>query len=292
MKKNVKLSASDIVQLLGWRGLTAVITLWSQRDRRRLPAAITEARYGALPRERLDVIEPAIAGPAVPIVFIHGGAWVCGQKEQYYSPLAAFVQAGFRIFNVEYPRAPEDPHPQPLRSLLGALAWIRARGIERVQLVGDSAGGNLAMMLGILMANDALQEVGLTAGALELPQVVSIVSLYGVLERDVIVADGFPGGKLFLKAYSPASSEAGAIGSRITPMELLPFDALPRTLIAAGNEDRLVRSSRIAAEALRHRFGGHVTYTEYAGADHGFFQFGARSDELRRDVTQFLLDVT
>lgn len=125
----------------------------------RSPSSVALSRYGPDEAETVQRIARSAGSPErAPVVFIHGGGWIIGKKELYTRELFFLADAGYPVFNVEYPTAPENPHPGILLSLLNALRWIRREepGVDAVHLMGDSAGGNLAMMLGILSANPRL----------------------------------------------------------------------------------------------------------------------------------------
>lgn len=106
------------------------------------------------------------------------------------------ADAGYPVFSLNYPLAPERPHPHMLRSLLAGLAWLaREHGVREIHLVGDSAGGNLATMLGLALANPELLARVDTIDPGTLPVVRSITSLYGVMDRVTFREDGFPKGR-------------------------------------------------------------------------------------------------
>lgn len=285
------LSLVDRVTVLAWRRvLMPFITLIggssAPRDR------VFEQRYGSLPDETLDVIAPVPgAMPRKPVVFIHGGGWVAGSKGRFYHrPLLKLADAGYPVFSLNYPLAPERPHPHMLRSLLAGLVWlVREHGVREVHLVGDSAGGNLATMLGLALANpELLGRIDMIDPG-TLPAVRSITSLYGVMDRFTFREDGFPSGRLFLQAYAGAAAldVTLPLAFPVTPMDLGPFANLPPTFVAAASKDQLARSSKVWAEHLRTRFPD-VRYKVYEGASHGFFCFGTGSAALSDDLRQFL----
>ena len=253
---------------------------------------VTEQRYGDLPGETLDVIAPPDQSVRrVPIVFIHGGGWITGSKGRFYNrPLLRLADAGHPVFSLNYPLAPERPHPLMLRSLLAGLAWIaREHATPEVHLVGDSAGGNLATMLGLMIANPGLLAEFDAIDPTTLPAICSIASLYGVMDRFTFIEDGFPSARLFLTSYAGAAALAKHPSPAIpvTPMDLGEFAILPRTFVVAAAKDKLARSSKVWAEHLRQRFR-QVEYKVYEGADHGFFCFGTGSAELSADLLRFV----
>ena len=169
------------------------------------PHAPVETAYGDHPRERIAYLAPRDGvAPRSPVLYFHGGGWMIGSKDTYTPFLGFLAEAGHPVFNIGYPLAPEHPHPEILRSVFRALDWIAAKHPETTgyHTMGDSAGGNLAAMLGLLAHNpehvtdvDASRTQGLPLACR------SIVSIYGVLDRLTWIEDGFPGGSTMLEHY-------------------------------------------------------------------------------------------
>lgn len=257
------------------------------------PGAVDEHAYGSDPAERLEFIAPRAGAPQrAPIVYVHGGGWIMGHKESYTRFLSFLAEAGFPIFNLEYPLAPENPHPGILRSLLAAFDWIRSEhpDVRGVHVMGDSAGGNLAMMLGLLASNPELVRAVDPERAKVPLTCHSVVSLYGVLDRLSWIEDGFPGAESMLEGYGGRAAFEAEVGPElaITPLDL-EFAAAPPSFLAAGTEDQLCRSSQLFARRLASG-PGKVVHKEYPGEGHGFFNIGrSKSDaQLRSDIFEFL----
>lgn len=94
------------------------------------------------------------------IMFIHGGGWVSGDIATYTSPCKTLAQSSGRIvISVDYRRAPEHKFPAALEDCYhAALSLIECRSPicvdeQRLVLVGDSAGGNLAAALSLMAAD-------------------------------------------------------------------------------------------------------------------------------------------
>ncbi|MGB8330201.1 MAG: alpha/beta hydrolase [Polyangiales bacterium] len=264
---------------------------------RPLPApssTISLHRYGSHDAETIQYIPRKAGSPErAPVVYLHGGGWIMGKKELYTRELFFLAEAGHPVFNVEYPVAPENPHPGILLSLLDALRWIGREhpSIDAVHLIGDSAGGNLAMMLGILSANPGLLE-DLDPGSSSTAPLAcrSVVSLYGVLDRLSWLEHEFPGARLMLECYGgqAAFDENVGPGLSITPMDL-QFKTHPPTFLIAGSADPLCESTRIFASRLA-AGGGVVRSKIYEGEGHGFFNMSWRpaSADLKHDLLAFL----
>lgn len=286
-----QVTLSDRFQIAFWRSVMGALALGGGKA---VPKGrVQEHRYGPAALETLDHWQPAHNVPMLPVVVhIHGGGWIAGSKGRFYTkPLMKLADAGHPVFSLNYPLAPEAPHPEPLRALLRGLAWIKQTQGNggAVHLVGDSAGGNLAMMLAILLSNPQILRIYDEPDPAALPKVLSVTSIYGVLDRISLQEDGFPGAGLFLRSYAGAAAVRPdfSIPMPITPMDLPTFAHLTRAFIAAGGKDRLARSSRLFFDRAVTDFPD-VCYKLYPGADHGFFNFGTGSQSFGRDLIAFL----
>lgn len=106
--------------------------------------------YGAHPRQILDVYRRAGAANAPVVLFVHGGAFVRGDKdvtdEVYANVCYYFARHGYIAINVEYRLAPESRFPGGVQDLAGAIAWVKRSARDfggdpaRLFLVGHSAG--------------------------------------------------------------------------------------------------------------------------------------------------------
>jgi acetyl esterase/lipase len=114
-------------------------------------AVARDLAYGAHARQVLDVFTPAGAARAPVVVFVHGGAFVRGDKrvsdEIYDNVLYWFARQGCVGVNLEYRLAPEAPYPEGARDVAHAMTWLNAQVAKhggdpaRMLLVGHSAGG-------------------------------------------------------------------------------------------------------------------------------------------------------
>ncbi len=91
-------------------------------------------------------------GPAPVIVYVHGGGWEGGSKD---NPMARGMTArGYAVASVEYRFSQEAVFPAQLHDCKAAVRWLRAHAKEynldggRIGTWGDSAGGHLVALLG------------------------------------------------------------------------------------------------------------------------------------------------
>jgi len=106
---------------------------------------------------RLDVITTGSAsGPRPVVIFFHGGGWVQGAKENHLLKLLPYLARGMDGVNVEYRLADQAQAPAAVEDCRCALHWVVQHAKEygfdtnRIVVAGESAGGHLALMTGML----------------------------------------------------------------------------------------------------------------------------------------------
>ena len=217
-----------------------------------------------------------------------------GTPETYHHDLQFLADAGYPVFNVDYPKAPEHMHPTLLQSVFKALTFIRANfpEAEAVHLMGDSAGGNLAVMAALLLENpDFFDSIDPhLKRSSKLPVVLSVTSIYGVMDRHSCLNSAYPGGDVMLESYAGPGALMDEVDAEhaITPMDL-KFQKHAPCLLVCGSADPLVESHALYERRLRD--AGHaVTSHVYSGGIHGFFNFpeSAPKTACRRDILAFL----
>ena len=110
-------------------------------------------------RHKLDVIvrRSGVRGPAGPVlVYIHGGAWVIGEKRQQGIPMMhELVSRGWVCVAINYGLSPKATWPTHIVDCKRAVAWVREHideygGDPRfIAVAGGSAGGHLSSLLAL-----------------------------------------------------------------------------------------------------------------------------------------------
>jgi acetyl esterase/lipase len=103
------------------------------------------------------------AGPSPLIVVIHGGGWIEGDKSSFASDtygvpgnIVDFARLGFAAATINYRLSKEAPYPTALEDCRAAIRWLREHAAEyqldqkQIGVYGNSAGGHLALLLGLL----------------------------------------------------------------------------------------------------------------------------------------------
>src|SRR5258706_15803371 len=110
-------------------------------------------------------IHPASSRFGEAILHLHGG-WFSAGSAKAYRHLVGHIatRAGARAFVPDYRLAPEHPFPAAVDDALSAYRGMDESGIRRVAITGDSAGGNLALVLASRVSVKAVAAKGTLVG--------------------------------------------------------------------------------------------------------------------------------
>lgn len=134
---------------------------------------------------KLDLARPAEGeGPFPGVIVIHGGAWRAGDKASNRPLLAAFAQRGYVAISPQYRFCPKEPFPAQVHDVKAAVRWLRSHAgdykldADHIGAMGFSAGGHLALMLGVTGPGDGLEGDGVAEGAPS-SRVQAVVNYFG-----------------------------------------------------------------------------------------------------------------
>lgn len=108
----------------------------------------------------LDAYAPEATGPFATCILVHGGGFTKGDKHSFIKPLfEPLSKAGFVWFTINYRLAPQHQWPACVEDVNSAIKWVKAHAadykvdVNRIALIGESAGGYLVSAAGVT-AND------------------------------------------------------------------------------------------------------------------------------------------
>jgi acetyl esterase/lipase len=125
----------------------------------------------------MDIYKPAHAGDRPAVVVIHGGGWMAGDRKDMATFCDKLVQRGYVVANVQYRLAPKHKWPAMLDDVQSAVRFLRRNATmyridpKRVASLGASAGGHLALMLGVSESKEA---------SVHSTKVAAVVNIFGV----------------------------------------------------------------------------------------------------------------
>jgi acetyl esterase/lipase len=109
------------------------------------------------------------------IVHLHGGWFNFGSAKAYRHLVGHIAaRAGARAFVPDYRLAPEHPFPAATDDVLACYRGLAGSGVRRIALTGDSAGGNLALVLASHVAGEAISTNATLVGVAVLSPVTDL----------------------------------------------------------------------------------------------------------------------
>ena len=183
------------------------------------------------------------------VLYCHGGGYTSGNLG-YSRVLASKLvrSTGLDTLSFEYRLAPEHPYPAALEDAFRAWDHLMylGYGAKDVVLAGDSAGGNMALVLCL-----ALRRAGrMLPGALLLMSPWTDMTASGASYGERAEAD-----PILTNEYIQAVREAYAPGADYSRPEFSPlfgdFSAFPPALIQVGTHEILYSDSERLAERLK-----------------------------------------
>jgi acetyl esterase len=221
------------------------------------------------------------------IVFLHGGGFVFGDLDTHDAQSRRMAnRTGLAVFAVDYRRPPEHTFPAAPDDVDTAVSWLVVNGptlgidISRLVALGDSAGGNLALVA-------ALRNPNLFAAT---------VLVYPFLDprqrfesyRSEAGGLGAEEAAWYWQQYAGASEDLD--DPDLAPLGSESLGTLPPTLVVAAEHDPLVDEDVELARRMESE-GVDVTLSTYPGMIHGFWgnpaQFDAATESLA-EIAAFL----
>jgi acetyl esterase/lipase len=145
---------------------------------------------------QLDVWVPAGEGPAPLVLWVHGGAFMMGDRRLLPETLRpgqvfdALLAAGLAVATIDYRHALEAPFPAQLHDAKAAVRYLRAHADElglstaRIGVWGESAGGHIAALLGLTAHRPDLEGAHGVVGPSSAVDVV--VDWYGLADLETM----------------------------------------------------------------------------------------------------------
>lgn len=247
---------------------------------------IENAPYGGHERQRYDLLIPAdYEERRGLILFIHGGAWIAGDKEGYRDDMEFWLGKGFAAAAMNYHYiAPGVRMDTLIGDISLALAAIRGKAaahgirLERALLTGHSAGGHLSLLYAYSAADAAPIRPACVVDYCGPALLTDGELLYGTPKR-------YPPEEQWSSLFenltgipcdgnAPASEELLAELRRYSPVCYVT-PSVPPTVIVHGQKDDVVPFSNAAAlrDALE-KNGAEYAFLPMPEAGHGLEQRG------------------
>jgi monoterpene epsilon-lactone hydrolase len=225
--------------------------------------------------------KPARARKGAAIIHLHGGWFNFGSARAYRNLVGHIASsAGGDAFIPDYRLAPEHPFPAAVADVEACYRGLVDKGIKKIAVVGDSAGGNLALVLLSIVsaqANKGMRPVGAIAIS-----PVTDLALTGETYQTRAEAD----------PYFTKSQAAGLVASYLgdaDPKNSLAsplygdLSGLPPIRVHVGDDEVLLDDSRRYVERAV-QAGVDAELDVWMGMPHGFVTGIGQFDAARQSL--------
>jgi len=264
----------------------ALLTPLSQVDASE-PVPVTEHRdltYAEVAGQelKLNLFVPAAENSPPLLIWIHGGGWRNGSREKV--SLRPLTDHGFAVASIDYRLTDTAIFPAQIYDCKAAVRWLRANAdrlgydASRIAAAGSSAGGHLALLLGVSGNVDQLE--GTVGEHLDQSSAVqAIIDYYGPSDF-VLRGETHPD-----RAYTTKSGSFALLGgvqngkveremeAFASPVHYITADD-PPLLILHGDRDEVVlpdQSKTLLAQYRKARLDAELIWLKDAG--HGGKRF-------------------
>ena len=232
-------------------GIILASTLsWSQLTPAEANAAVMSGDYSVKPdivyltannyQNKLDVYQASGEQPHPTLIYIHGGGWVEGRKEEDVLEAIPFLEKGWSVVNVEYRLAGVSLAPAAVEDCRCALRWVIEHAKDykfdanRIVLMGHSAGGHLSLITGMLPLSAGLDRE--CAGDKEL-RVAAIIDWFGITDVNDLLEG--PNMQDYAVMWLGSLTDREQVAKRVSPLTYVR-PALPPTIMIHGDADDTV----------------------------------------------------
>ena len=230
----------------------------------------------------LDAFVPEGSGPFATCILVHGGGFTKGDKHSFITPLfEPLAKAGFTWFTINYRLAPQHQWPACAEDVASAIRWVKAHAadykvdVNRIAIIGESAGGHLVSWLGVTGEGET--------------RVAAVVPFYAPHDLVVQVRNRHALGGL-----------AGLIGSEemndatmkklagISPINSIKPGLPPFLQIHGDSDDKVPHSQSANFEAKMKAAGNRCETITIPGGGHGMGGWAKLNSDYQTKLIEWL----
>jgi len=245
---------------------------------------------------KLDVYRRRdVQTPQPTLVFYHGGGWIAGTKEAAAMSIMPWLEMGWNVVNVEYRMARVALAPGAVEDAQCALRFVvnQAKNYNidtnRIVVSGESAGGHLALAVGMIPASAGFTNIcaggGFTGSDTSIPKVAAIINWYGI--TDVVDMLGGPNARAYAQEWLGSLANREAVARSVSPITYVRAD-LPPILSIQGDQDPIVPySQNVRLRDALVKAGAKAELLPIPGGGHGNFKPEERT-KIYLKIREFL----
>jgi len=223
------------------------------------------------------------------ILMVHGGGWRAGDKSLMESMAIRFSENGYVVMVPEYRMSLEAAYPAAVYDLKAALRWLKVNSaqfgldVNRVAILGCSAGGQLASLVGVTGGTKVFFEDGTEKDE---NQVQAIIDIDGVLKfRHPDSSEG----KMAADWLGGIYEQVPENWEEASPLNFVDKNT-PPTLFLASKNPRFLAGHR-EFMSLLDSYGVRNQKIELGDAPHSFWLLNPWFEPTTKYVLDFLNEV-
>lgn len=263
---------------------------------------VKDVRYGPLARNVLDIYLPEHPNGAPLVVYIHGGRWFRGDKDQIElnGRRQALLKAGYAIASINYTYSTQAPWPSQMNDAIAAIDWLRSHqqrfgfDASRMGLWGQSAGAHIVLMTGLTLSqrpDNPVKAMIAWFAPTALLQADEYFRKSTASDEAAGATDKVDPFSLLIGADVQRNPAAANAASPLVVLKTLPRQSrLPPVFLVHGDADPLVspRQSEDMYKAMSQRTGQRAKLAWVPGGHHGGKEFDAFTAPSVDFLNQFL----
>lgn len=231
-------------------------------------------------KRSMDIYVPNEGEKFSVLIFIHGGGWVTGDKEDFTRTSRIMAYKGYLVFNVNYRLAPGDIYPAQINDVAKAISWVQINAAQyggdasKIFLAGDCAGAHLVSHYTTILTNEKLSENIKMEDLIPAETIKGILLFYGVYDLKSLDKMNSSAAREQSKSFLGNDQELYA--ERIDFVSPLHYinESFPPVFLCAGESDDFYMQTIYLIQELRNNKVPHkfisFSFDEYPNARHGF----------------------
>jgi acetyl esterase/lipase len=240
---------------------------------------------------KMDIYYPeSVSGLTPAVVFVHGGAFVSGNRSYNSRDL---VERGYLVASIDYRLAPRYRWPAQIEDTKCAIRYLRANANKyridpnRIGALGPSAGGHLVALLGITNSSAGFDNSGSYFD--QSSRVQAVVDMFGTTDLVAMGANRSDMTKYFDAWFGTPNPSVETL-RKASPITYVSADSAPFLILHGELDDEVPPSQSQALYERLKAAGVTATLVMVKNAKHGFVPAAGPISPSRQEISRMIAD--
>ncbi len=235
-----------------------------------------------------------MSGPYPAVVYIHGGGWSNGTREQFARQAYAMAEKGYAGLCIDHRFSKEKPYPAAIQDAKCAVRFLRANAekfnldANRIGAVGGSTGAHLAACLAV-SGNGKMQEWDLSGGYHGIDSSIqAAVCFNGEFDLPAWYRHG-KGNEFIIAFMGSKYEDAAALYLEASPIRHVDAAVCPILLLHGEKDEAVPVAQSVEFHDRIQSVGGRSELVIFPEVGHAWFNYPPHFDGCLQMMMQFLL---